>query len=264
MNKTTIDWCEMTWNPITGCLYDCEYCYAQKVVKRFGKETIFNLPSDEQMHIKMLASKKGFELSESCENPFPFGFAPTFHQYRLTESQKVKTPQTVFVGSMADMFGEWIPDEWIQGVLEACEVAPWHQYIFLTKNPMRYIQHFRPPLVCRGNMFFGATAIDGDSAIYSIEALREHHANSGNNIFISLEPLYGQIGRYSLNVLKYLNWVILGAETGNRKGKIILKREWIEEIVEACCVSNVPVFLKNNLAGIWGEPLIQQFPWKRR
>ena len=104
------------------------------------------------------------------------------------------------------------------------------------------------------------------------------------NCFLSVEPLHGEIRIDKikptgtdciLNFLtgqqswvtagdtngKRIKWVIIGAETGNRKGKVIPKREWIESIVAACRAASVPVFLKNNLVDIWGEPLIQEFPW---
>ena len=36
MNKTKIDWCDSTWNPVTGCLHGCEYCYARGIANRFS------------------------------------------------------------------------------------------------------------------------------------------------------------------------------------------------------------------------------------
>lgn len=36
MNKTKIEWATYTWNPVTGCLHDCEYCYARRIANRFG------------------------------------------------------------------------------------------------------------------------------------------------------------------------------------------------------------------------------------
>jgi hypothetical protein len=93
-----------------------------------------------------------------------------------------------------------------------------------------------------------------------------------SNIYVSAEPLEDDIvwdGDYEESYLnghlrlENIKWVIVGAETGNRKDKIIPKRDWIKNIVNACSDYNVPVFLKNNLAPIWREPLIQQFPWGR-
>lgn len=58
----------------------------------------------------------------------------------------------------------------------------------------------------------------------------------------------------------YFEWVIVGAETGKRKDKVIPKREWIEKLLELCRKADIPVFMKSSLADIWGEPLIQEFP----
>ncbi|MCL2461960.1 MAG: phage Gp37/Gp68 family protein, partial [Defluviitaleaceae bacterium] len=73
-----------------------------------------------------------------ADAPYPFYFKPTFHRYRLGEPARMKKPKNIFVCSMADMFGDWVPDEWIKAVFEACEAIPRHRYLFLTKNPARY------------------------------------------------------------------------------------------------------------------------------
>ena len=57
-----------------------------------------------------------------------------------------------------------------------------------------------------------------------------------------------------------VDWVIVGAETGRRKDKVIPKKEWIETIVNDCKNNGIPLFMKSSLADIWGEPLIQEFP----
>ena len=35
MDKTKIDWADASWNPVTGCLHGCAYCYARKIAERF-------------------------------------------------------------------------------------------------------------------------------------------------------------------------------------------------------------------------------------
>ena len=62
------------------------------------------------------------------------------HRYRLNQPERQAEPQTVFVCSMADLFGRWVPTSWIAEVLDACRRAPQHRYLFLTKNPARYLQ----------------------------------------------------------------------------------------------------------------------------
>ena len=72
--------------------------------------------------------------------PYPFGFTPTFHRYRLGDPARKQRPRNIFVCSMADLFGAWVPTKWIVEVLDACLAAPQHNYLFLTKNPRRYTE----------------------------------------------------------------------------------------------------------------------------
>jgi protein gp37 len=240
MNKTKIDWCDSTWNPVTGCLHGCEYCYARGIANRFGCHAT---PDD-----KVSVVIHPWEDSETGRKlPYPYDFSPTLHKYRLNEYEG-KKGRNIFVCSMADLFGKWVPDSWIEEVFKACEKAPQHNYIFLTKNPWRYADLAKKGILPkRKNMWYG----------YSYTG-QEHEAkgwwNDEYNIFISMEPLLDNI------CTTLSKWIIIGAETGRRKDKVIPKREWVEEIVESCKKKSIPVFMKSSLADIWGEPLIQEFP----
>ena len=247
MNHTKIDWADMTWNPVSGCYHNCPYCYAAKFAKRFQcKDTEcrriqLSLVQETKQPIVKINKKDG---------AYPFGFVPTFHRYRLEEPLKRKKPQNIFVCSMADLFGEWVPDKWIKQVFEACMAAPKHRYLFLTKNPDRYDDFFRC-WEAPENFYFGTTVVNDQQDFY----------RSGmNNAFLSIEPIQSD---FSCDCLADTNWVIIGAETGNRKGKITPKREWVENIVNYCREKNVPVFIKSSLKDIWGEPLIQEYPWEK-
>ena len=57
-------------------------------------------------------------------------------------------------------------------------------------------------------------------------------------------------------------WVVIGAETGNRKDKIIPKKEWIQEIADICLQEGTPVFMKESLRGLMGSDFKQEFPWE--
>jgi len=243
MNRTKIEYADYTWNPVAGCKNSCEYCYARGIAKRFGGG---NCISAKQHGYGAGAI---FELPENEGYPYPFGFAPTFHRYRLGEPQRKEKPQTIFVCSMADLFGPWVPDGWVQEVFDACAAAPWHRYLFLTKFPKTLTSLAWRNLPRKSNYWYGT----------SITAPEEKSWYSGcHNVFLSIEPLLADMVWVNLADIK---WVIVGAETGNRAGKIIPKREWVEKIVEQCRRANVPVFLKDNLADVWGGPLIQELPW---
>ena len=118
MNKTGIEWCDMTWNPVTGCRHECEYCYARRVAARFGTQLPdgSGYPEAHDGTHRLEQKVKG--------NPYPYLFEPTFLPFRLKEPERKTKPQTIFVCSMADLFGAWVPDEWIEEVFEACKKAP--------------------------------------------------------------------------------------------------------------------------------------------
>jgi protein gp37 len=256
MNKSKIEWCDRTWNPVTGCLHNCPYCYARVITQRFGgrwnQSTGENVKeADKKLHdigMPLLFQRKNGDLVNAA---FPYVFDPTFHKYRLDEPTRFKEPQNIFVCSMADLFGDWVPKEWIKQVFEACETAPQHRYLFLTKNPRRYLYTLNVALegFNLDNCYFGATITnESDKYFYSDK----------HNVFLSIEPIQSSFEKGSLHLIK---WVIIGAETGNRKGKIIPKKEWVQNIVEKCREQNIPIFMKDSLKDIWKEPLIREYPW---
>lgn len=265
MNKTKIDWADMTWNPVTGCLHGCEYCYARKIAERFagggyGKENGMFISKYRED-----AFSKPYELTEPQlaktkdewyrDAPYPFGFDPTFHRYRLNEPAKIKAPQNIFVCSMADLFGSWVPDEWIREVFKACEKAPWHNYMFLTKNPKRYGQYSGGRGVPgKSNFWYGSTVTKAGDMFSCIKT----HRSNKSHFFVSAEPLMGNMKNN--NELRFTDWVIVGAETGNRKGKIVPKKHWIDEIALECKTAGIPIFMKESLKELMGADFIQEFP----
>lgn len=266
--KTKIDWADATWNPVTGCLHGCEYCYARRIAERFRPMKIYDPECQCQRHLIAHGMLKGtgkpLELDYPWEQKnkdgsitnaaYPFGFKPTFHRYKLNEPQKWRKPHNIFVCSMADLFGEWVPDEWIKQVFEACEKAPQHRYLFLTKNPARLCKMASAGILpCHDNWWFGST-LDSKNAKCFQGGIKYH-------TFKSIEPLTEHM-HVGLGSFGSDEWVIIGAETGNRKGKIIPKREWVENIVEAAQITGMKVFMKESLRGLMGADFRQEFPWE--
>lgn len=260
MDKTKIDWCDSSWNPVTGCLHGCQYCYARGITKRFGghHDLDYFLETEEHPEIKdqklhvldAPLAKYNFEASAA---PYPFYFEPTLYRYKLDEYQKKKKPRNIFVCSMADLFGEWVPEEWIIEVFEACKKGPQHNYIFLTKNPQRYLNLESAGLMPhKENMWFGTSVTNSDMPFAWFNREVKFHW------FLSIEPLLEDLGKTNMDVLP--EWVIIGAETGNRKDKVIPRRAWIENLVNQCRQYGIPVFMKDSLTDIWGTELIREFP----
>ena len=274
MGQTTkIDWCDATWNPVTGCLHGCEYCYARRIAERFGGyicgNHFKNAGTDgadiwelsEPMFLPDLPNTPEEKQGQGRKAPYPFGFAPTFRRYKLDEPQHWKKPRTIFVCSTADLFGDWVPDKWIQKVFKACDKAPQHRYLFLTKNPKRYREIHellpvrpRPPHIAE--LWFGAS-YTGES--YFLHPRIYVFANQ----FASVEPLLNDPSNTDCYALARCNdWVIIGAETGNRKDKIVPERSWIDKIVAECDKYETPVFMKESLRELMGEAFRQEFPWE--
>lgn len=250
MNRTKIEWADYTWNPVTGCLRGCPYCYAKKQALRFASDVRMNLMDprcigDKNNMLFVLdapyTTKNNRCLSE------PFGFYPTLHTYRLKKPGELKTGEGIFVCSMADLFGDWVPEDWILRVFAACMTYPQHNYLFLTKYPQRYQELLNKGLLpSASNFWYGSTATCTTSDVFTSNKV---------NTFVSIEPILEPIaGTFSVN------WVIIGAETGNRKGKVIPERSWIKNLVEAYHNASIPVFLKNSLSNIMQDDLIQERP----
>ena len=269
MDNTKIDWADMTWNPVTGCRHGCEYCYAARTAGRFAgylsqgvkvsndtrKEEIVQevkKPNCEREGIVVLDKPlKTMTAAGNVVNaPYPFGFTPPFHRYRLGDPARKQRPRNIFVGSMTDLFGAWVPTKWILEVLDACLAAPQHNYLFLTKNPRRYTELNELALLPRrDNFWYGTTTTEAGQHYF----ISEHHKT-----FTSVEPMTGPLFAEAGGVL--VDWVIVGAETGQRKDKVIPERAWVEDLLGACREEGVPVFMKGNLAGGWGKDLVQETP----
>lgn len=105
MQKTKIEWCDYTWNPVKGlCPQACWYCYARAMYKRFKW--------DEGLRISYV----------ELDKPMP------------------KKPSRIFVGSTIDLFHPKIDPVWVRYILEKAELYPQHTFLFLTKNPARYAE----------------------------------------------------------------------------------------------------------------------------
>lgn len=211
--KTKIETFDASWNPVTGCGHGCRYCYARSIATRF-------------------AGTKAY----------PDGFRPTLHEDLLDVPQKWRKPKRIFVCSMADLFGDWVSDEWIEKVLAACLKAPQHTYFFLTKNPERYVKLKEKGILFDLPNFWYGTSVTKQSDDF---VWFDRFANW----FLSIEPIQEPLGKYLADHKP--GWVIIGAETGNRKGKVIPEKAWIDVLSEE--FRDIPVFMKRSLLGVMGE-----------
>lgn len=237
MNK--IGWCDLTFNPVWGCRNHCEYCYARAMAKRFGAIKFI-----EEWHYRTehYMDAVHFKLKNSLDL---IDFKPTFLYSQIGEKLP-KKPQRIFVGSMSEIY--YWEKFWVEGVIKKIKLYPQHIFQFLTRHPEVYSYYIFPK-----NCWLGVTIIDNESLknIYLIS-----HLN--NMRFISIEPILESINTQLFDDLN-LNWIIIGAETGNRKGKIIPEMGWICDIVYYCRVNKIPIYLKDSLKDIYPDR-IKEFP----
>lgn len=212
-SKSSIEWTESTWNPVTGCSKisaGCQHCYAERMairLKAMGQSNYIN----------------GFEI--------------TMHEQMLELPLTWKKPQMIFVNSMSDLFHEDVPLEFILKVFDTMQKAYWHTFQILTKRAER-LEELSSLLPWGNNIWMGVT-VENSQYVSRIDNLR----NSGaKTCFISFEPLISSIP--DLN-LKGIDWAIVGGESG--PGARPLKEEWVLEIREHCFKNNVPFFFKQ-----WG------------
>jgi protein gp37 len=218
-NKTNdnIEWAQWTWNPVTGCKHGCPYCYARDIDARFN-------PGNN--------------------------FAPTFHNDRLSAPQHMRVPaeaaaniglRNVFVCSMADLFGDWVPANWIDQVLDEVHNAPDWNFLFLTKNPKRLPEWSWPQ-----NAWVGTT-VDVQARVQAaMDAFREVDAPVR---FMSCEPM---TERLVFDDLSMFDWVILGGMSDNSGGPTTQPEwAWVEELTGQAEASGAAVYWKPNLQKAW-------------
>lgn len=230
-----ISWASWSWNPVTGCLHGCEYCYAREIA-----------------------------TSERFRPGFPAGFTPLFHHERLDAPQNTAVPlarqhdpawRRVFVCSMADLYGRWVPDEWISQVHASMLKSPQWQYILLTKFPARYVGLDLPPKAWVG------TSVDEQKRVRIAEnAFREIDGVAVK--WLSLEPLREPLEFTDLSVF---DWVVIGAQTETRQPDGTTPAfappfEWVARLVVQALDAGCKVHLKPNLRSQPGMEWLDQYP----
>lgn len=238
MNKTKIEWTDMSWNPLTGCRHGCRYCYARRIADRFASKDPEAVLETADCNSPMFILEEPYTYQGKVE-PYPYGFLPTFHMYRLHEPREERNPKRIFVCSMSDLFGYWVPEWVIESVFEACRAAPQHKYLFLTKNPERMLDlEYKHLLPEEDNFWYGSSIPTGQEAFFWSTKVQT---------FVSMEPLLADPGDF-LGSNKP-GWIIVGAETGNSAHKVTCRKEWVDRLLDI----GVPVFMKESLVPVMGE-----------
>lgn len=265
--ETSIEWTDVTWNPVRGCSLvsaGCTNCYAMKVAHRFS------------------GPGKPYEgLTELGPNGPRWSRKIRLVPEALDEPLAWREPRRVFVNSMSDLFHEDIPEEFIAAVFGVMAARPKHTFQVLTKRPERMrdvVSRLTVEMVreCtlratgvmlaggwswpRPNIWLGVSAENQETANERIPLLLQTPAAVR---FVSAEPLLGPIdfrreansrrlwlrgpmaalgGSLRDDWLPPLDWVIVGGESG--PGARPCEVAWIASIVEQCRSAGVACFVK--------------------
>lgn len=212
-SKSSIEWTESTWNPVTGCNKispGCKNCYAERMSKR---------------------------LKSMGQSNYRNGFRLTLQPHMIGLPLRWKKPQTIFVNSMSDLFHKNIPIEYIQEVFNVMKRAHWHRFQVLTKRAER-LEQLSPVLDWAPNIWMGVS-VESEKYVSRIDNLRRTGAKIK---FLSLEPLLGPLQDLDLT---NIDWAIVGGESGFGARPMLV--DWVTDIKQQCVEANVAFFFKQ-----WG------------
>jgi protein gp37 len=209
--ERAIEWAIWSRNVVTGCEHTCPYCYARDIANRL----------------------------------FSYGFEPAFHPDRLHSPRNVRVPveaggighKNIFSDSMADLFGKWVPQEWIDAELAVARECPQWNFLYLTKFPQRMAQQDWPP-----NAWVG-TSVDGQARARTAERVFQH-VRAGVR-WLSCEPL---LERVTFSTLEGFDWIVVGGATSSSQTPAFTPpAEWVEHLIAQANAAGCRVYLKRNL-----------------
>ena len=235
-----------TWNPIAGCKHACRWtmpdgtvaiCYAESIAEGIASSV----------------------YTEGFDNHY-------WKPHMLDDPLKKKQGIRIFTGSMADIFGHWVPDEQIEAILDVARQTPRHTYQLLTKNPVRTKQFDMPD-----NVWVGASmppdhmwgrALTRKQQIKMFHRTMQSLAEANATIkWLSFEPLSWDVTPVVKNYPGVLDWAVIGAAS---RGSTYYAPDTMHFLNLQTQLDdyNVPVFYKGNLAimGDITQPWREEFP----
>ncbi|MEO2013998.1 MAG: DUF5131 family protein [Fuerstiella sp.] len=224
-DTTSIEWAQWSWNPLTGCEHDCPYCYARDLANRFYEQK----------------------------------FKPTIYPERFFAPSNTKVPvaaeddiafRNVFTGSMADIFGRWVPKDWIKNVLDTASANQQWNFLFLTKFPQR-VHEFNISKNC-----WMGTTVDCQDRVANAE--KAFAKIGGGTKWLSIEPMLTPLKFKKLNVF---DWVVIGGASSSSKTPAwVPPLDWIVSLHQQARDAGCRIYYKDNVH--LPESLrLKEFPW---
>lgn len=271
MNKTKIEWADITINPVVGCSHcspGCDNCYAERFAARLAKN-----PKTAAKYAGVVDDGRWTGKISSAD----------FSMFKSLP----KAPKRVFVGSMTDIFhdatgGKFHDIEnrkksnyFLPKLFDIMESLSQYTFIILTKRPENMRQWIEFTLeACVDdilpNLWLGVTVCNQAEADEKIPVLLQTPAALR---FVSVEPMLGPVNfrledlvgqtwdtlrgvitaeSAGLGIVtgcqqtSRLGWVICGGETG--PGARPMHPEWIRGLRDQCAAAGASFFFEG-----WGE-----------
>src|SRR5579883_426912 len=280
MKKTSIEWTDATWNPIRGCSRvseGCRNCYAEKFAYRFSGT---GRPYEGLVRVNAAGERKPEWngqvrfIEKHLLDPLKWG-GQVKEEWGVLGGEMRERTRGIIVNSMSYLFHENFPDEWIDRIFAVMALCPQHIFQVLTKRPERMRKYLLGksdknhraavwmamasfdeglgmpcPEWPLPNVWLGVSVEDQDVLNKRVWTLLKTPAAVR---FLSAEPLLGPLDLnagellidkrlYRYTIGRYLDWVIVGGESG--PGARSCNLSWLKSIVDDCAAAKVPCFVK--------------------
>lgn len=236
-----------TWNPVAGCLHDCEWVVDGKRAECYAKT-----------------------VAEKFTAAYPDGFASYYwHPKRLDEPKRIAEGVGIFPDSMSDLFGNWVQEEHVRAILDVMVETPQHIYQSLTKNAPRYDKfYFDMPQ----NLWAGVSSPPDHMLGIDLSQLQKErylHKALGvlgglplNVTWMSFEPLSQDWASIVAQYPKALKWAVIGAAS-NGRNYYPPEEKHVRNLLDVLDENGVTVFFKGNLKSLpWAaDNWREEFPY---
>ena len=225
--STRIEWAQWSLNTVTGCKHDCPYCYARDIINQ----------------------------------KFKYGFEPLFHPDRLSGPAATKIPQeavkqmgfrNIFANSMSDLFGQWVPDDWIESTIEMARRNSKWNFLTLTKFPIKAAEFDYPD-----NWWMGTT-VDTQARVENAE--RAFAKIRCKTKWLSCEPLLTPLKFKRIDLFQ---WIVIGGSSPSTKTpEWIPPFDWVTELHRQARDAGLKIYHRTNL-GLYDSMRVREFPWAK-
>jgi protein gp37 len=245
-SRTKIEWADYISNPIKArvdgkqghaCVKiseGCQHCWASTFNVRLGTGLEYTVPNMQKA--EMFLDEKEFKRMIDFKPRGPF--------------KNGRSRPVVFPCDMTDLFGDWVPDAWIDNLYAIFSRREDVDWFVLTKRPQRMMDHWLA-WAALPNVFLG-TSIENDKRAVERYEPMSHLSAYGWNTWVSYEPALGIV---EWNKWDFLTVLMCGGESGNQARW--MHPDWARSTRDFCVAKGIKYFFKQ-----WGEwAPIDQLMW---